>query len=149
MSASSLSKMRPMAMAVQLLGSSYPTPCTGLRIPLMFQLTTRNMLTANCNAFKPSPHVGASKKPKTKSARPGLLRAHLRRRSCACRKSVGHTWGGDSSPSVFIGGRSGSCRGRCGRLGAMNSGRKASGWVPVPTTQQWITCLSLSAFLLC
>ena len=51
--------MRPIAMAVQLLGSSYLAPCKGLRIPLMFQLTKRNMSTANYNAFEPVPNAGA------------------------------------------------------------------------------------------
>ena len=51
--------MRPMAMALQLLGSSYLTPCKGLRIPLMFQLTKRNMSTPNYNVFKPAPNAGA------------------------------------------------------------------------------------------
>lgn len=58
MSASSLSKMRPTAMAAQLLGSSYTIPCRGLRIPLMFQLTTRNISTANCNTSQSAPNPG-------------------------------------------------------------------------------------------
>jgi hypothetical protein len=47
-----------MAMAAELLGSWHTSPCRGLRIPLMFQLTIRNILE-NWNA--PRARISAGK----------------------------------------------------------------------------------------
>lgn len=76
-------------MALQLLGSSYFTPCKGLRIPLMFQLTKRNMSTTNYNVFKPAPNTGArgttgNFQVQHAWASRARARAHLRRLSSEC-----------------------------------------------------------------
>ena len=74
-------------MALQLLGSSYLTPCKGLRIPLMFQLTKRNMSTTNYNVFKPAPNAGArgnTGNSQVQQAWASRARAHLRRLSSEC-----------------------------------------------------------------
>lgn len=52
MSAFSLSKMRSKAIVVLVLGSSFITLCRGLRIPLIFQLTMCNILTAEREVAK-------------------------------------------------------------------------------------------------
>ena len=75
-------------MALQLLGSSHLTPCTGLRIPLMFQLTKRNMSTTNYNVFKPAPNAGGKGKHWKLPSPAGLglprARVYLRRLSSEC-----------------------------------------------------------------
>lgn len=88
MSASSLSKMCPMAMAAQLLGSLYSIPCRGLLIPLMFQLTTRNILTDNCKASQFAPNVGDTVQLGAPDpTRSRLPRALAQAFSCAPRKT--------------------------------------------------------------
>lgn len=103
-SAASSPKMRPMATAAQLAGSWHATPGMGLRIPLIFQLTTRNILGNRRNSHS-APRAG-----KQLAAPLGCLtcpasRAHLRRRSRTCHRNVKRTRGGASSPLILIGGK--------------------------------------------
>lgn len=119
MSASSLSKMRAMTMAVEWLGSS---ACRGLRIPLMFQLTTRSMAIPNrwglpARALRGTRERRAPPSPLARPWGPSGFPNTTAQASSDVPRNGGTHVGGASSPSVPIGYRRGSCRGRGGRLG--------------------------------